>query len=34
MPTGYTAALYEGKNQTFKEFATQCARAFGACIDM
>lgn len=30
MPTGYTAAIQEGA--TFKEFALQCARAFGAAI--
>ena len=33
MPTGYTAKLCKGK-QTFKDFALQCARAFGALIDM
>ena len=32
MPTGYTAKLYEGKPQTFQEFALSCARAFGALI--
>lgn len=32
MPTGYTAAIYEGKNPTFEEFALDCARAFGALI--
>lgn len=34
MPTGYTATLYEGKPQTFRQFAMQCARAFGATITM
>jgi len=34
MPTGYTSALYDGKKQTFVEFVMQCARSFGACIDM
>ena len=34
MPTGYTAKLHDGGDQTFKEFAMQCARAFGACITM
>lgn len=34
MPTGYTSALYDGKEQTFAEFVMQCARAFGACIEM
>lgn len=32
MPTGYTAALYEGKPVTFTEFALRCSRAFGATI--
>ena len=32
MPTGYTSELYDGKPQTFTEFALQCARAFGAAI--
>lgn len=31
MPTGYTAKICEG-DQTFKEFALTCARAFGACF--
>lgn len=30
MPTGYTAALCDG-DQSFEDFALQCARAFGAC---
>lgn len=32
MPTGYTSELHDGKDQTFTEFALQCARAFGATI--
>lgn len=32
MPTGYTAAIEKGIS--FKEFALNCARAFGACIMM
>ena len=31
MPTGYTADLVEG-DQSFEDFALQCARAFGACM--
>lgn len=34
MPTGYTAALYEGEPQTFEEYALSCARNFGALILM
>lgn len=34
MPTGYTAKLYEGEEQTFEDFALSCARAFGAAILM
>lgn len=34
MPTGYTAALHDGKDQTFTDFALDCARAFGALITM
>lgn len=34
MPTGYTAAVADGKITTFKEFALQCARNFGATITM
>ena len=34
MPTGYTADLYEGKDISFEEFVLQCARAFGALIEM
>jgi hypothetical protein len=32
MPTGYTANIE--KDITFKEYALDCARAFGACIDL
>ena len=32
MPTGYTAKLYEGTDQSFEEFVLGCARAFGALI--
>jgi hypothetical protein len=32
MPTGYTAAVKDGKVTDFSEFARQCARAFGAAI--
>jgi len=28
MPSGYTAALYDGKDQSFSEFVLTCARAF------
>lgn len=34
MPTGYTSALYEGKEVSFPEFVMQCARAFGALVTM
>lgn len=34
MPTGYTAGIIDGKYKTFKDYATQCARAFGATIHM
>lgn len=34
MPTGYTSKLYNGEDQTFTEFAWDCARAFGALILM
>lgn len=33
MPTGYTHKLMES-GQSFRDFALQCARAFGACIEM
>ncbi len=29
MPTGYTANMYEGKDETFEEFVLHCARAIG-----
>lgn len=32
MPTGYTSDILEFKS--FKDFALQCARAFGACVSM
>lgn len=32
MPTGYTAKIKDGIE--FKEFALDCARAFGACIEL
>lgn len=32
MPSGYTADIAKGI--TFKQYAMNCARAFGACIDM
>lgn len=32
MPTGYTAPVMEGKITDVKDFATTCARAFGAFI--
>ena len=34
MPTGYTHTLYEGGQQTFPEFALNCARNFGALIEL
>lgn len=34
MPTGYTAAVADGKITTLPAFALRCARAFGATIDM
>jgi hypothetical protein len=34
MPTGYTAAVQDGKVTTLKAFALQCARAFGALVTM
>lgn len=34
MPTGYTADVQGGKVTEFPEFAMQCARAFGALIEM
>ena len=32
MPTGYTTDIYNGKKVAFKDFALNCARAFGACV--
>lgn len=32
MPTGYTAAIADGSMNDFREYAMQCARAFGATI--
>lgn len=34
MPTGYTAGVQTGKITEFGAFAMQCARAFGALIEM
>ena len=34
MPTGYTACINSKPDITFRDFALQCARAFGACIEM
>lgn len=34
MPTGYTANIIDGKITEFPKFALQCARAFGALIEM
>jgi hypothetical protein len=34
MPTGYTADVQDGKVTSFKQFALNCARAFGALITM
>lgn len=34
MPTGYTHAVQSGEITEFKDFALQCARAFGALIMM
>jgi hypothetical protein len=34
MPTGYTADVVDGKVTDFPTFALQCARAFGALIEM
>lgn len=34
MPTGYTAAVCDGKMTDFSEFALSCARAFGALVTM
>lgn len=32
MPTGYTEGVQSGRIKSFREYAWQCARAFGACI--
>ena len=32
MPTGYTFDISNGKDVSFKDFALNCARAFGACV--
>lgn len=34
MPSGYTETLYKGGDQTFEQFVMQCARAFGALIEL
>lgn len=34
MPTGYTAEIHDGKDITFRDFALQCARAFGALVEI
>ncbi len=34
MPTGYTAGIVDGEIKTFKDFAKNCARAFGATMHM
>ena len=34
MPTGYTASVQDGSTTEFKDFALQCARAFGALVSM
>jgi len=34
MPTGYTFNVVDGTVADFPTFAMQCARAFGACIEM
>lgn len=34
MPTGYTAAVQDGKITSLREYAMACARAFGALISM
>lgn len=34
MPTGYTSVLFDKPETTFSEFASRCARAFGACMAM
>lgn len=34
MPTGYTHNVQDGSLTEFRDFALQCARAFGACITL
>ncbi len=34
MPTGYTHNVQDGSLTEFRGFALQCARAFGACIEL
>ena len=34
MPTGYTSGILDGKITTFKDYAINCMRAFGATIHM
>ena len=34
MPTGYTHPVQEGKITELRDFALNCARAFGACVTM
>lgn len=34
MPTGYTAGVGDGKVVTFRDFALDCARAFGALVEL
>lgn len=34
MPTGYTAKLYEGAEQSFEEFVWSCVRAMGVAVTM
>jgi hypothetical protein len=34
MPTGYTAPIQSGEITDFRDYALQCARAFGACVMM
>lgn len=34
MPTGYTYKIIDGDGVTFKQFAMECARAFGALIEL
>lgn len=34
MPTGYTSDIYNGKKVSFRDFALNCARAFGALVEL